>query len=286
MDLNTAPKGWLNLDKPEGITSHDLVAKTRKRLKTKKVGHAGTLDPMATGVMVIAVGQATRLIQFLKETKIYKAQIQLGVTTDTLDIKGNITGTKEVNVTDEQVIETVSRFQGKIKQIPPMVSAVHHNGVRLYELARQGIEVERQSREVEIYSINVLNINLPYFEIEVHCQSGTYIRTIADDIGKILGCGACLSSLERIQSNYIFNLKDSMDIETVTSQDLLDIEYPVSYLPEINLNEDQSKKYLYGQHLSGFSFEGFIRVKDMNNKFLGIAYSQDNKLIPKVSFVD
>lgn len=167
-----------------------------------------------------------------------------------------------------------------------MVSAVHHNGVRLYELARQGIEVERQSREVEIYSIKVLSINIPYFEIEVHCQSGTYIRTIADDIGEILKCGACLSKLERIQANELFNLEESKNIDNISELDLLDIEYPLLYLNEINLNQEQSQKYLYGQHLIGFDFNNFVRVKDSNNKFLGIAYSQDNKLIPKVSFVD
>lgn len=286
MSIKQSPKGWLNINKPDGITSHDLVSKTRKRLNTKKVGHAGTLDPMATGVMVIAVGQATRLIQFLKETKIYKAQIQLGITTDTLDIKGNIVNEKNVDVTEDQIIETVKKFSGKIKQIPPMVSAVHHNGVRLYELARQGIEVERQSREVEIYNIEVLNIELPYFEIVVHCQSGTYIRTIADDIGSILGCGACLSKLERTQSNEFFNISDSKIIEDITSYDLIDIEYPVSYLNEIFLDQEQSQKYLYGQHLSGFNFNGFVRVKDINKKFIGIAYSQDNKLISKVNFVE
>lgn len=286
MDLQKSPKGWLNINKEPDITSHDLVSKVRKKLKTKKVGHAGTLDPMATGVMVIAVGQATRLIQFLKETKAYKAEIKLGLVTDSLDITGKVLEEKEVIISENQLIEVVNKFKGKINQVPPMVSAVHHNGVRLYELARQGIEVERKSREVEIYSIKILNINFPYFEIEIHCQSGTYIRTIADDIGKILGCGACLTTLKRIQSNALFNGSDSKNIQDINEEDLLDIEYPLSYMNEIKLNDEQSQKYLHGQHLSGFSFDNFVRVKNNENKFIGIAYSLDNKLIPKVSFVE
>lgn len=281
-----SPTGWLNLNKEQNITSHDLVSKVRRALKTKKVGHAGTLDPMATGVMVIAVGKATRLIQFLQETKAYKAQIHLGVTTDTLDAQGQVIEEKEVNVSNDQILETINKFQGKIKQIPPMVSAVHHQGVRLYELARKGIEVERQAREVEIYSIKILEINLPYIEIEVHCQSGTYIRTIADDAGRILGCGASLSKLERIQSNALFDLSESKNVLDITTDDLIDFEFPISYLPAIYLDEDQAKRYLFGQHLTSFDFQGFSRVKDNNGKFLGIAYSLDNKLIPKVSFVD
>ena len=280
------PTGWLNINKESGITSHDLVSKVRRALKTKKVGHAGTLDPMATGVMTIAVGKATRLIQFLEETKAYIGEIHLGVTTDTLDAHGKIISQKEVNTTNEIIIETVNKFSGKIKQIPPMVSAVHHEGVRLYELARKGIEVERKAREVEIYQIKVLNINLPFVTIEVHCQSGTYIRTIANDIGDILGCGASLSKLQRIESNNCFNISESKEIENISVDDLIDFEYPIAYLPVITLGDEEAQKYLFGQHLTGFTFNGFSRIKDNNQKFLGIAYSIENKLIPKINFVD
>ncbi len=285
-NTKSSPTGWLNINKESGITSHDLVSKVRRQLKTKKVGHAGTLDPSATGVMVIAVGKATRLIQFLTETKVYIGEVHLGVVTDSLDSNGKVISEKEVKVSEELIKESLNRFRGKIKQIPPMVSAVHHQGVRLYELARKGIEVERQPREVEIYKLEILNINIPFITLEIHCQSGTYIRTIANDLGELLECGGSLSKLQRIQSNQFFNLSDSKEITNITESDLLDLEYPINHLPIINLDEEKSKKYLFGQHLEDFNFEGYSRIKDQNNNFIGIAYSLDNKLIPKVNFVD
>lgn len=277
--------GWLNINKEKGITSHDVVSKVRKILKTKKVGHAGTLDPMATGVMVVAVGKATRLIQFLQETKAYIAEVHLGITTSTLDAEGEILETKEVNITPEQIENIIKKYVGKISQIPPMASAVHHNGVRLYELARKGIEVERKSREVEIYNIKILNIDLPKFEIEVHCQSGTYIRTLADDIGRDLGCGAHLSKLERIVSNEDFFIKESIDIPDLTVENLLPIEQPVSYIQEINLTDDLAKRYLYGQQLNIEMNDGIYRIIN-NNNLIGIAKVINSILKPEVNFIN
>ncbi len=277
-------KGWLNLNKEQGITSHDLVSKVRKKLKIKRVGHAGTLDPMATGVMVIAVGQATRLIQFLQETKTYKAEVYLGITTDTLDAEGKILSENQVNVTQEQIHEAIKKYIGKIKQIPPMVSAIHHEGVRLYELARQGIEVERKSRDIEIYNIIISEINLPRFTIEVSCQSGTYIRTLADDIGRDLGCGAHLSKLERTEANKIFIRQNSLEVDDITPESLMPFDLPVRYLPEISLDNELAKKYLQGQKINVNNKNDTYRVTN-NNSLIGIAKLNDNLLKPEVNFV-
>lgn len=278
-------KGWLNITKEKGISSHDLVYKVRKALKFKKVGHAGTLDPLATGVMVVAVGKATRLIQFLNETKKYKAILCLGKTTTTLDAEGEILSEKEVNITQEQLLTVINSFVGKITQIPPMYSSVHHNGQRLYELARQGIEVERKERHIEIYSIDFIEQKENFVEIDVYCESGTYIRTLADDIGRLLGCGAYLSYLERTEANNTFAKKDSINIEELTSEKLLPLDYPLQYLPEILLNEELEKKYLHGQILTldEDKKNGFCRVLNSNKILLGIGKMENNQLIPKVT---
>jgi len=276
--------GWLNVRKEKGITSHDVVYKVRKALGFKKVGHAGTLDPMATGVMVIAVGKATRLIQFLAETKRYKAKILLGITTTSLDADGQILKVSEVNVEKEQVESIIKKYVGKIQQTPPMVSALHHNGVRLYDLARKGIEVERKSRDIEIYSIDLLNLDIPTIEIDVKCQSGTYIRVLADDIGKELGCGAHLIGLERTEANEFFNLSNSIDISEINEDKLLNLEYPLNHLEKQSLNCEDSIKYLQGQAIFQInSYNGFIKVFDENNNFLGIGKSIDNKISPYVN---
>ena len=278
--------GWLNVSKEKGITSHDLVYKVRKALKIKKVGHAGTLDPLATGVMVIAVGKATRLIRFLTETKAYKAEIYLGITTSTLDAEGEIIKQTEVNVTEEQVVNIIRKYTGKIKQIPPMASAVHHNGIRLYQLARQGIEVERAARDVEIFSIKLLSFKSPKIEIEVKCQSGTYIRTLADDIGNELACGAHLSKLERIEANEIFDIKHSLIVTEISPEQLLQLDFPLINLPEIRLDKLESARYIQGQYLTLPEInlqEQFIRVYNENNQLLGIGYYENNRLIPKVN---
>lgn len=279
-------KGWLNINKELGISSHTVVSKVRRALGLKKVGHAGTLDPLATGVMTVAVGRATRLIQFLTETKKYIAGIKLGVTTTTLDSEGEITSQSEVNVSEEELLEVIKSFVGNIEQIPPMYSSVHHNGQRLYELARKGIEVERKSRKIEIYYIKLLEFNSPDLKIEVHCESGTYIRTLSDDIGKKLGCGAYMSSLERIESNKYFSIENSIKAEESKKEDLLPLDYPLKDLPLINLNDEQKRKYLVGQRIKiEFENQENIRVYDNEQNLLGIAYIEENLLIPKVNLL-
>lgn len=192
--------GILNVYKESGFTSHDVVAKLRGILHTKKIGHTGTLDPDATGVLPVCVGKATKVCSLLTDRdKTYQAVVRLGVTTDTQDMTGSITQTRPVDVTEEQIQKTVAGFMGEMEQIPPMYSAVKVGGKRLYELARQGKEIERKPRKITIHELNLTSIELSKQEIamEVTCSKGTYIRTLCHDIGEKLGCGAAMKSLVR-----------------------------------------------------------------------------------------
>lgn len=190
--------GIINVYKEKGFTSHDVVAKLRGIVKQKKIGHTGTLDPDATGVLPVCLGNATKLCDMLTDkSKEYVTTMRLGFFTDTQDISGEVLETKEVAVTEEQVKEAVFSFVGKYDQIPPMYSALKVNGKKLYELAREGIEIERKAREIEIFSIEILKISLPDITMRVHCSKGTYIRTLCYDIGLKLGCFGTMVELER-----------------------------------------------------------------------------------------
>lgn len=194
--------GFVVIDKPAGITSHDVVSRVRRILGTRKVGHTGTLDPFATGVLPIAVNDGTKAIPFLDEgVKCYEALMQLGVATDTLDMTGTVLREGDYSaVSGQQLRQVLGRFTGPILQIPPMYSAIKQGGQPLYKLARQGREVERPARPVEIHSIELLSFDLPFAAIRVTCSRGTYVRTLADDIGAALGCGAALKELRRTAS--------------------------------------------------------------------------------------
>lgn len=193
--------GVINIYKTKGFTSHDVVAKLRGMLKQKKIGHTGTLDPDATGVLPVCLGSATKLCDFLTDKeKEYIAGIRLGVVTDTQDMTGTILETGPVAVTEEQVEAALQSFLGDYEQLPPMYSAVKVNGKKLYELARQGKEVERKPRTVRIHGIEILSMELPFLTVKVACSKGTYIRTLCHDLGQLLGCGAAMDGLERIRS--------------------------------------------------------------------------------------
>jgi tRNA pseudouridine55 synthase len=190
--------GLLLLDKPPGMTSFSAVARARRILGAKKAGHTGTLDPMATGVLPVLLGGATRFAEYLpSHDKAYLAGFRLGIRTDTLDITGEITDERPVHAARGDVERALARFRGKIMQVPPMVSAIQKDGVRLYELARRGIEIEREAREVEVYALELVDDNTIYVE----CSAGTYIRSLIDDLGQCLGCGAAMSSLRRVKAN-------------------------------------------------------------------------------------
>lgn len=206
---------WLVLDKPAGCTSHDMVAKARRALGLKRIGHTGTLDPDATGVLVLAVGKATRLIQYLPGGKAYRAQIQLGLQTSTYDISGEVLEQQRVpELSAAQLEKLLAGFLGPQLQVPPMVSAISIGGKRLYELARQGIELERPARPVVFEQIKLLNWHSPFLELDIDCSAGTYIRSLAHDLGQKLGCGACLSSLRRTRAHQ-FGLEQAISLESL-----------------------------------------------------------------------
>ncbi len=212
--------GFLLVDKPAGLTSHDVVDRVRRTFQLKKVGHAGTLDPLATGLLVLALGKATKLTgQLIVEQKGYEAVCLLGKESDTQDIQGKILneGPTE-SLTDEAVKEVVLSFLGEQCQIPPMFSAKKQKGKKLYELARQGIEVEREPKAIEIYEINIKEMSLPQFKFDVLCSKGTYVRTLCHDIGRKLGCGGLLFGLRRISSGS-FELSEALTLDEVLTKE-------------------------------------------------------------------
>ena len=248
--------GFINLYKPTGFTSHDCVSKVRKLIDIKKVGHGGTLDPLATGVLPIAVGKATRLLQFLPETKVYRALIRLGISTSTDDLEGEVIGTTSAHhISQEKIVSFLDNFKGKIKQIPPMYSAIKQDGKKLYELARKGKSVDVIPRIVNIYQIKIINFfsgEYPEVDVEISCSPGTYIRAIARDLGAILGVGGTLANLIRMESCGM-KLEDSIDFDTMNqkiqqnSLSLIDPGLILSHLEFISLNTHDAKRWCYGQ---------------------------------------
>lgn len=247
-------QGLLLIDKPKDITSFGAVAKVKWLCGTKRVGHTGTLDPMATGVLPILVGRATLLSKYLLEAdKEYVAEVKLGLTTDTLDITGNVLSTAEVDISLSQ-LETVARsFVGKIKQTPPMYSAIKKDGTPLYKLARQGVEVERPSREVTINSLEISGFNGNEFSMRVNCSKGTYIRSLADDLGKALGTGATLTSLRRVDTAG-YKIVRCVNLESLTKENvaefLINEEKAVEHYPLVSVSEKQAVRFSNGGALA------------------------------------
>lgn len=214
-------EGILIIDKPAGITSHDVVDIARKKLKIKRVGHSGTLDPVATGVLVLLIGKATKLFsKFVHFDKEYEATLRLGVTTTTGDSQGQIISEKPIaGITEEDVHRVFAQFIGERQQVPPMVSAIKHKGRRLYDLARHGIEVERQPRLIKIYSLTITRMELPEIDFFVKCSKGTYVRRLGEEIGEILGCGGSILRIRRISLG-LFHIKDSIKVEDIDESHL------------------------------------------------------------------
>ena len=207
-------EGIVIINKREGMTSHDVVSFIRRRFNMKRVGHAGTLDPMATGVLVVLLGKATKLSdRFIAFDKAYRATLRLGLKTVSADITGKTLEEKQYDaIKQEQVKEVFGQFTGDIDQLPPMVSAVKHKGERLYKLARKGVTVERAARRVRINELSLLNFNLPDVEFFMACSKGTYVRQLAEDVGDVLGCGACISQIERTKVGP-FDIKEAVTLE-------------------------------------------------------------------------
>ncbi len=274
--------GLILVDKPTGYTSFKTAAVIRRIYGTKRVGHTGTLDPLATGVLPILIGRATRLSSYVLEAdKRYIAGIRLGLTTDSLDITGQVTGTSEVNVSDGQLSRALSHFNCTYDQIPPMYSAIQVNGVRLYDLARQGKEVKREARSVTIHELKLLKREGNDFTVEVHCSKGTYIRSLADDIGKFLGCGAVVSSLRRIEAAG-FSIDQCFALERIESEPdkcLLSPDIAVSRFKSITIAPTQSRRILNGAALSADrvnfkkqdAYDGELFRMYSDGEFLGLS---------------
>ncbi|MDM9384229.1 tRNA pseudouridine(55) synthase TruB [Chlorogloeopsis sp. ULAP01] len=283
--------GFLNLNKPFDWTSHDCVAKTRKLLQLKRVGHAGTLDPAATGVLPIAVGKATRLLQYLPTDKAYKATIKLGVRTTTDDLQGEIITQQPVtNLSLETVKLALRQFEGKIEQIPPSYSAIQVQGKRLYELARKGKTVEVPVRTVEVFKIEILDWRegeFPEVDVAIACGTGTYIRAIARDLGTVLNTGGTLAALQRTASSGFF-LADSLTFTDLEAQlqtgtfQLLPPDVALGHLQSTHLNPTDALKWCQGQRIAAQENSDYeiLRVYAEDGRFLGIGQSQDDLLIP------
>lgn len=256
--------GIIVLQKPKDITSFLAVAKTRRLCQEKKAGHAGTLDPMATGVLPILFGGATRFLEFVPTSpKRYRAVLRLGLTTDTLDITGQILSEQPVSVSKEDLQEALENFRGEIFQVPPMYSAIKKDGVRMYDLARQGIEVEREARPVTIFELNLLSegklghaLGEQEYALDVLCSSGTYIRTLIDDLGRQLGCGAVMTELTRTAVGP-FTMEHAVTLEELeaaaeagTVEDyLLSVEDALKDYPKAIVSEAQAKRFRNGGEL-------------------------------------
>ncbi|MBD2025233.1 tRNA pseudouridine(55) synthase TruB, partial [Leptolyngbya sp. FACHB-711] len=251
--------GFLNLNKPAGLTSHDCVARLRKLLRTKKVGHGGTLDPAATGVLPIAVGKATRLLQYLSHQKSYRATVRFGLRTTTDDLEGEVLSQFDASgLTQDQVKAALPKFQGTIAQIPPSYSAIQVGGKRLYELARSGETVEAPVRTVQIDRLEILDWRpgeYPELDLAIDCGTGTYIRSIARDLGDVLGTGGTLAKLLRTRSSDFF-LQDSLSLEAVAAQmeanalSLMPPSIALGQMPIAVLNSDQTLAWSQGKRLS------------------------------------
>ena len=283
--------GIVIVDKPQGWTSQDVTARLRRVFNTRRIGHGGTLDPMATGVLPVFVGRATRAVEFFEHAdKVYEATLQLGVITDTEDITGTVLEEKPVSVSESDLLAVLEQFRGEIQQIPPMYSAIKVNGQKLYDLARQGKEVERKSRTITIFALDLLEFAGDTAKIRVHCSKGTYIRTLCKDIGLALGCGGCMAALRRTAAgNYPIG-------QAVALETLLETENPEQYLlavdsifstyPEVVLTEKQTLRCRNGNSFSIDLPDGTYRAYDKNGEFLMLAKVESGVMLTIKSFFE
>ena len=283
--------GIINVYKEKGFTSFDVVAKLRGILKTKKIGHTGTLDPDAEGVLPVCIGRATKVCDILTDKdKVYEAVMLLGVETDTQDTSGEVLKELPVEVSEEAVKEAILSFVGEYAQVPPMYSALKVNGKKLYELAREGKTVERKARNVQIFSIEILEMDLPRVRMSVHCSKGTYIRTLCHDVGQKLGCGGCMDKLLRTKVG-VFELADTLKLaeidalareglveDRIISVDELFEDYTKVWMKQefdvVVHNGNRVKKRMFEDKLSSNAER--LRVYDSEGEFIGIyEYSEE-----------
>lgn len=273
--------GIINLYKPSGITSFQAVSKVKKILGEKKVGHTGTLDPLASGVLPICIGKATKLVDYIMQgEKVYKVKMKLGEKTDTYDKEGKIIGESDVLCKLDDIIHAIMSFKGEIMQIPPMYSALKVKGKRLYELARMGVEIERNARKINIYDITIQNIDVPFVTFTVRCSKGTYIRSLCFDIGEKLGCGAVMYELERCASG-IFSIDNSVNLEDLTkenvSEKITTIDKCLYKYPIVKFDEKFERLLINGvalkdkKALVNIDYDKIYRVHNGKDEIIGLA---------------
>ena len=263
--------GFLLVNKEPGITSSRVVQTIKKKFNLNRVGHLGTLDPMATGLLIIAINRATKFASLLLQSeKSYQAELTLGIQTDTDDAEGEVISCKDVNITDLQAKQTLLNFLGESDQFPPNYSALKHKGKPLYKYARNGIKIEKAARKIFIKNINNISIELPKVSFDINCSKGTYIRSIARDFGLKLGCGAHLSKLVRTSQDK-FLLSDAFLIDELSIENLISLENAFEDLDFIQLNEKDGRAFLHGRSIEiNLDHKNLLRVYDASNKFIAI----------------
>ena len=283
--------GIVIVDKPQGWTSQDVTARLRRVFSTRRIGHGGTLDPMATGVLPVFVGRATRAVEFFEHAeKTYEATLRLGMKTDTQDITGTVLEERPVTVTEQDILNVLPAFRGEILQIPPMYSALKVNGQKLYDLARKGKEVERQPRPITIHELELLHFDGQDARIRVRCSKGTYIRTLCEDMGEELGCLGCMAALRRTRAGE-YTIEKAVPLQT-----LLDAENPEQYLlsmdspflgyPAVTLSENQEKRCRNGNAFTLRVHDGTYRAYGKNGEFLMLARVENGVMSTIKSFFE
>ena len=283
--------GIVLIDKPQEWTSQDVTARLRRVFNTRRIGHGGTLDPLATGVLPVFVGRATRGVEFFEHAeKTYEATLQLGVTTDTEDIFGEILTRREVHISETEFSSILPAFRGKIMQVPPMYSALKINGQKLVDLARKGKTVERQPREIEIFELTLLEFNGDTARLRVRCSKGTYIRTLCKDIGEALGCGGCMAALRRVQAGE-YTIEEAVPLqELLAAEDSEPYLRPVDSMfrnyPAVTLSAKQETRCRNGNSFSVKMENGTYRAYGQNGEFLALSKVEDGIMSTIKSFFD
>ena len=281
--------GIVIVDKPQDWTSQDVVSKLRGVFQARRIGHGGTLDPMATGVLPVFVGRATRGVEFFEHAeKTYEAVLRLGIATDTEDITGTVLEEKQVNITEADFLSALEGFRGEIQQIPPMYSAIKVNGQKLCDLARKGREVQRQPRTITIHKLECLEFAGTTARLLVHCSKGTYIRTLCKDIGQALGCGGCMEALRRVSAGE-YTIEKSVPLQTLIDSDdpgayLLPVDSMFKNHPAVTLTEKQEKCCRNGVAFTTNLEEGTYRVYAASGEFLALSHMVEGKLTTIKSF--
>lgn len=284
-------EGILNIDKPAGITSHDVVQQVRRLTRIRRVGHTGTLDPLATGVLVVCLGRATRLAEYVVGLpKVYETTVRLGQTTNTYDAEGSIVEEQPVEVSEADIRRALSRFQGEIAQRAPLYSAIKREGQPLYKLARQGVAVEAPERTVTIYNLSLVDWTPPQLQLRVSCSTGTYIRSLAHDVGQVLGCGGHVQTLRRLAVGH-FDAATAAELLSLDADNwraqLQPADVAVAHLPRLNVSAEEGLDLLAGKRLPAPSEResgSQLRVYERDDVFIGLVAVEDGELQPRKMF--